>query len=199
MYSQNSIYNNLVQWYERPWGFYVSPELGMDIHPVPYQRLGFHVAVYYSYATNKTDILTYSEDGRNSMGVRVGVLFLIHTKRFAHKRGDLESILFFSEFPHFFHIFCKITQIIFNSGMAMQNKYNQFFNIFSCFSGLACFSYLSLVLYTDLTPQHQKILISSLGFISVVFIFNLVGFSLIVINRWLQKKALYSLSRRETS
>ena len=31
MYSQNSIYNNLVQWYERPWGFYVSPELGMDI------------------------------------------------------------------------------------------------------------------------------------------------------------------------
>lgn len=75
MYSQNSIYNNLVQWYERPWGFYVSPELGMDIHPVPYQRLGFHVAVYYSYATNQTDILTYSEDGRNSMGVRVGVCF----------------------------------------------------------------------------------------------------------------------------
>ena len=71
----NSIYNNLVQWYERPWGFYVSPELGMDIHPVPYQRLGFHVAVYYSYATNQTDILTYSEDGRNSMGVRVGVCF----------------------------------------------------------------------------------------------------------------------------
>ena len=60
---------------ERPWGFYVSPELGMDIHPVPYQRLGFHVAVYYSYATNKTGILTYSEDGRNSMGVRVGVCF----------------------------------------------------------------------------------------------------------------------------
>ena len=44
--------------------------------------------------------------------------------------------------------------------MAMQNKYNQFFNFF-LFSGLACFSYLSLVLYTDLTPQHQKILISS--------------------------------------
>ena len=66
--------------------------------------------------------------------------------------------------------------------MAMQNKYNQFFNCF-LFSGLACFSYLSLVLYTDLTPQHQKILISSLGFISVVFIFNLVGFSLIVIKK----------------
>ena len=49
--------------------------MGMDIHPVSYQRLGLHVAVDYSYATNKTDILTYSEDGRNSMGVRVGVCF----------------------------------------------------------------------------------------------------------------------------
>lgn len=79
--------------------------------------------------------------------------------------------------------------------MAMQNKYNQFFNFF-LFSGLACFSYLSLVLYTDLTPQHQKILISSLGFISVVFIFNLVGFSLIVINRWLKKSSLFFIKKR---
>lgn len=77
----------------------------------------------------------------------------------------------------------------------MQNKYNQFFNFF-LFSGLACFSYLSLVLYTDLTPQHQKILISSLGFISVVFIFNLVGFSLIVINRWLKKSSLFFIKKR---
>lgn len=79
--------------------------------------------------------------------------------------------------------------------MAMQNKYNQFFNFF-LFSGLACFSYLSLVLYTDLTPQHQKILISFLGFISVVFIFNLVGFSLIFINRWLKKSYLFFIKKR---
>ena len=77
----------------------------------------------------------------------------------------------------------------------MQNKYNQFFNFF-LFSGLACFSYLSLVLYTDLTPQHQKILISFLGFISVVFIFNLVGFSLIFINRWLKKSYLFFIKKR---
>jgi histidine kinase len=113
-------------------------------------------------------------------------LFLIHTKRLLIKEEIWKVFYSFLNFL-FFSYFCKITQIIFNSGMAMQNKYNQFFNFF-LFSGLACFSYLSLVLYTDLTPQHQKILISSLGFISVVFIFNLVGFSLIVINRWLKKK-----------
>lgn len=75
MYAQNSIYNNLVQWYERPWGFYISPELGMDIHPVPYRRLGFHVAVYYSYATNRTHLLTYSQEGKNNIGVRLGICF----------------------------------------------------------------------------------------------------------------------------
>ena len=78
----------------------------MDIHPVPYQRLGFHVAVYYSYATNKTDILTYSEDGRNSMGVRVGVLFLIHTKRLLIKEEIWKVFYSFLNFL-FFHIFVK--------------------------------------------------------------------------------------------
>lgn len=39
--------------------------------------------------------------------------------------------------------------------MAMQNKYNQFFNFF-LFSGLACFSYLSLVLYTDLNASTSE-------------------------------------------
>lgn len=77
----------------------------------------------------------------------------------------------------------------------MQNKYNQFFNIF-LFSGLACFSYLSLVLYTDLTPQHQKILISFWAFLSVVFIFNLVGFSLILINRWVRKSPIFLIKKK---
>ena len=72
--------------------------------------------------------------------------------------------------------------------MAIKIKYNQFFNFFLFSAGM--FHTFILVLYTDLTPQHQKILISSLGFISVVFIFNLVGFSLIVIHRWLKKSSL---------
>lgn len=77
----------------------------------------------------------------------------------------------------------------------MQNQYNKFFNFF-LFSGLACFSYLSLVLYTDLTPQHQKILISLWGFLCVMFIFNLVGFSVILINRWVKRSPIFLIKKK---
>jgi hypothetical protein len=36
---------------------------------------GFHVAVYYSYATNDTRLLNYQEDGKNSVGFRLGICF----------------------------------------------------------------------------------------------------------------------------
>ena len=77
----------------------------------------------------------------------------------------------------------------------MQNKYNQLFNAF-LFSGLACFSYLFLVLYSDFSPQHQHILISFWAFLLVVFVFNVIGFSLILINRWQKKSYLFLMRRR---
>ena len=75
MYEQNTTYLNSTGYYERPWGFYVSPELGMNINPKRFHRYGFHVAVYYSYATNRTDLLQYEENGRHNLGFRVGVCF----------------------------------------------------------------------------------------------------------------------------
>ena len=75
MYEQNTTYLNSTGYYERPWGFYVSPELGMNINPKRFHRYGFHVAVYYSYATNQTDLLQYEENGRHNLGFRVGVCF----------------------------------------------------------------------------------------------------------------------------
>lgn len=75
MYEQNTTYLNTVSFYERPWGFYVSPEIGINIHPLKYGRFGFHVAVYYNYATNKTNLLNYQEDGKNNIGFRVGICF----------------------------------------------------------------------------------------------------------------------------
>lgn len=75
MYAQNSSYLNTVRIYERPWGFYVSPELGMNIYPQKYGRFGFHAAVYYNFATNKTDLLTYTEDSKQNIGVRLGITF----------------------------------------------------------------------------------------------------------------------------
>lgn len=77
----------------------------------------------------------------------------------------------------------------------MQNKYNQLFSAF-LFSGLACFSYLFLVLYSDFSPQHQHILISFWAFLLVVFVFNVIGFSIILINRWQKKSYLFLMRRR---
>ncbi len=75
MYAKNTTYLNTVSVTDKPWGFYVSPELGMNIYPVPDRRFAFHVAVYYSYATNKSEVLTGTLDGENNVGFRVGVSF----------------------------------------------------------------------------------------------------------------------------
>lgn len=74
-WTEMSSYYYVVKQYDDSWGFYLSPELGFSIFPRPDYRLGFHVAVYYSYATNHNDVLTYSVNRLNNFGVRVGVSF----------------------------------------------------------------------------------------------------------------------------
>ena len=74
-YAQLSSYYYIVKQYADTWGFYLSPEVGVSIFPNPNYRFGFHVAVYYSYATNHGDLLTYSVDNLNNFGVRVGISF----------------------------------------------------------------------------------------------------------------------------
>ena len=56
------------------WGFYVSPEIGINIYPWAYGP-GLHVAAYYSYGTNKGDLFTYSVDGLSNFGLRLGIAF----------------------------------------------------------------------------------------------------------------------------
>lgn len=75
MYQQNTTYFNTAGYYERPWGFYVSPEIGVNIHPLKYSRFGFHVAAYYSYGTNETNLLNYAESGRSNLEFRLGICF----------------------------------------------------------------------------------------------------------------------------
>lgn len=65
----------------------------------------------------------------------------------------------------------------------MRKKYNYLFNSL-LFSGLACFSYLFLLLYSDFTPQHLEVLISCWSFILILFAFNLVGFGVLMIQNW---------------
>lgn len=74
-YAEMSSYYYIVKQYTESWGFYMSPEVGVSIFPRPEYRLGLHVALYYSYATNHSDLLVYSVNNINNFGVRVGISF----------------------------------------------------------------------------------------------------------------------------
>ena len=65
---------NMFETRDNTWGFYVSPELGLNVYPWAYGP-GLHIAVYYSYATNKANVLTYNVDKLNNFGFRVGLAF----------------------------------------------------------------------------------------------------------------------------
>lgn len=51
-----------------------------------------------------------------------------------------------------------------------------------------------MVLYSDISPQHQNLLISFWAFLLVVFVFNALGFSIMLINEW-QKRSYQFLVR----
>lgn len=74
-YAEMSSYYYVFKQYTDSWGFYLSPEIGVSIFPNPSNRIGIHVAAFYSYATNKSDVLTYSINNINMFGVRVGLSF----------------------------------------------------------------------------------------------------------------------------
>ena len=74
-YSEMSTYMNVMKVYDRNWGFYVSPEIGMTMYFTPQKQIGLHVAAYYNYATNKGEVLSYSIDGLNNWGIRLGLAF----------------------------------------------------------------------------------------------------------------------------
>ncbi len=61
--------------YDNTWGFYFSPEIGTVIWPGMGHMFGFHLAAYYSYATNSTNMMSYKVDNLSNFGVRVGVQF----------------------------------------------------------------------------------------------------------------------------
>ncbi len=74
MFARNTTYFGATGLYDKKWGFYASPELGLKVFPTG-RHWGFHVAGYYSYATNKTQTLTCGIDGQSNVGFRVGVIF----------------------------------------------------------------------------------------------------------------------------
>ena len=75
MFARNTTYFGTGGLYDKSWGFYASPEIGLKIYPIKHRNLGFHIAGYYSYATNRTQTLTCDIDGQNNVGFRLGVIF----------------------------------------------------------------------------------------------------------------------------
>lgn len=74
-YLYNEEVLNTVTYYDNNWGFYVSPEIGVDINPFRSKRFGFHIAAYYNYSTNENLISMPEEKGLHNAGFRVGINF----------------------------------------------------------------------------------------------------------------------------
>lgn len=74
-YSKTSSYYNSFTSSDKAWGFYLCPEVGTTIYFTSSQTVGLHLALYYSYATNKSEVLTYSVKGINNAGFRLGLSF----------------------------------------------------------------------------------------------------------------------------
>lgn len=75
MFARNTTYFGTGGLYDTGWGFYASPEIGLKIYPNTQKNWGFHIAGFYSYATNRTETLTGNIDGQSNTGFRLGILF----------------------------------------------------------------------------------------------------------------------------
>ena len=73
-YSEFNSYYYIFMSAQDRWGFYMSPEVGFNWYPWP-NGLGLHMAIYYSYATNRCNIMSYSQEALNNFGFRLGVAF----------------------------------------------------------------------------------------------------------------------------
>lgn len=60
---------------DKSWGFYASPEIGINLFPFKQKWLGFNIAAYYSYATNHSNVFYNTINGTHNTGIRLGVAF----------------------------------------------------------------------------------------------------------------------------
>ena len=72
-YSTQSTYMSTFVSRQDNWGFYISPEVGMTFFPFEKTDFGFHIAAYYSYATNQNK--SYDLKGINNLGFKLGIAF----------------------------------------------------------------------------------------------------------------------------
>lgn len=73
-YSEFSNYYYIFLTQQDRWGFYMQPEVGFNYYPWV-DSMGFHMAMYYSFATNKCSIMSYEQSNLSNFGFRVGLAF----------------------------------------------------------------------------------------------------------------------------
>ncbi len=73
-YTKFSNYYYIYLTQKETWGLYLQPEIGFNYYPWA-DSIGFHFAMYYSYSTNKCNIMTYKQSGLDNFGFRVGIAF----------------------------------------------------------------------------------------------------------------------------
>ena len=73
-YSQFSDYYYIFVSNQNRWGFFMSPEIGFNYYPWP-NGIGFHAALYYSFATNECNLMSYKQSILNNIGFRLGLAF----------------------------------------------------------------------------------------------------------------------------
>ncbi len=74
-FARFSTYYSTYETYDNTWGFYLSPEIGTTIYPFASHYAGLHIAAYFSYATNKSQLFEYDVKSLNNFGLRLGVTF----------------------------------------------------------------------------------------------------------------------------
>lgn len=74
-YTQSEDYIHRTCVYQNNWGFYISPEIGVEIYPFAQKRFGLHLACYYSFATNEHGVLWYHNKHTQNYGFRTGITF----------------------------------------------------------------------------------------------------------------------------
>lgn len=72
-YSTQSTYMSTFVNRHDNWGVYVSPEIGLTFFPFQQADLGFQIAAYYSYASNRNHSLDIK--GINNLGFKLGIAF----------------------------------------------------------------------------------------------------------------------------
>ena len=72
-YSTQSTYMSTFVNRHDNWGFYMSPELGFTYYPFHKTDVGFQLAAYYSFSTNRND--SFKIKNLNNVGFKLGVAF----------------------------------------------------------------------------------------------------------------------------